>query len=480
MQAYEQEILDGLEDVLKEQNSIAFLSPAIAVTVDDSKKDEYKSILLDAAYADIENKQIDLMYIEDILASIGWNSNDDVFDPIETFRAKDTPVDKQFNFMHQQDKIIGHITSSKVVDIEGKVIAPSTKEENLPQYFDVISNSVIYTKYRDKTKQEEMDTLVAEILDNKWYVSMECLFPTFDFAIITASGEQRIIKRNKDTAYLTKYLKAYGGTGYVNGNKIGRLLRNFTFSGKGLVTNPANKKSVILNSIANVQFNATETIEQMEKVEMTIDQKMYDDLKAELAASKAEVTSLKSKTDESVANSFKNKVEGLEAQIASLTEKNTASANEVENYKKLSAEKDAKIVDLEKSVAEVNETLASTKTELESTKADIAKTSRLAKLVKVGVEDKKAEEIVTKFATASEEMFDEVVGLHALAKTVVVETPEAGKLQKTEKEEDKTGVNADIEGAEAEEVAPLNTSSSDKMVNIKAKVSEWLSKSSKK
>lgn len=467
MQIFENEIKDGLKDVLTSNNSIAYLTEAKIAVIDQSQKDTYKSLL-----TNVTDKQIDLMYLEDILATTGWNANDDVFDPEETNKAKDTPVDKQFNYMHYQDQIIGHITASKIIDLEGNEIDASGK---IPEHFHVVSGSVIYTKFRDKDQQEARDNLVQEIQDGKWCVSMECLFPNFDYALLTASGEQRIIKRNEKTSYLTKYLRAYGGTGYVDGNKIGRLLRDFTFSGKGLVTKPANKQSVILNSIANVKFNATETIDNMEIVDMTIDQKMYDDIKAEAAALKLEVSTLKSKTEESVANSFKAEIDALKAKIASLTEGNTSLANEVTNYKGLSEEKTSKISELETKVKEANDALAAVKTELETTKADIVNTQRLAKLIGAGVEETKAQATIKTFATASDSMFDEVYSLLKKPEEAPVNN---GQLQNRPEETD-TGVVADVENAQASTTAPLNTTQKLQPSQLGEKITNWVGRKSK-
>jgi chromosome segregation ATPase len=276
---------------------------------------------------------------------------------------------------------------------------------------------------------------------------------------MTAAGEQKIIIRNKDTAYLTKYLRAYGGTGYINGNKIGRVLRDFVFSGKGLVTNPANKKSVILSTVGNTQFDPTETVQAMENEEMTIDQKMYDDLKSELAAAKAEILTYKSKTDESVANALK-------AEIDSLTSKNAALANELDSYKKLSTDKDGSIADLKKSVDEANVALASTKQELVDIQANITKTNRIAKLVKAGLEEAKAEEVFNKFATASDEAFNEVVNYQ----TLIVSKPTETLTEPVTEE-----VVTDIETASAETKAPLNIPVVEKSKQLHAKFAEWFS-----
>ena len=80
---------------------------------------------------------------------------------------------------------------------------------------------------------------------------MESLFKNFDYMLIK-DGQQSIITRSKETSFLTKYLRIYGGTGEYNGSRIYRLLRNFTFSGMALVTNPANARSIISDNLMNI------------------------------------------------------------------------------------------------------------------------------------------------------------------------------------------------------------------------------------
>ncbi|MFX9552086.1 hypothetical protein ABTO49_21095, partial [Acinetobacter baumannii] len=88
--------------------------------------------------------------------------------------------------------------------------------------------------------------LLAEIAEGKWFVSMECLFKGFDYALEAADGTTRVVARNETTAFLSKYLRCYGGSGTHGDSRIGRLMRNIVFSGKGLVRTPANPESVIL------------------------------------------------------------------------------------------------------------------------------------------------------------------------------------------------------------------------------------------
>ncbi|HEY1189162.1 MAG TPA: hypothetical protein VGE74_16020 [Gemmata sp.] len=191
---------------------------------------------------------IDLYHLTTILCTVGWNKNDDVFDPVETWVARRTPEDKQLNYEHDDSKIIGHITSNSVMDADGKTLADDTVIDDLPAKFHVVTAGVLYKHWQTPELQQRMDTLLAEIAEGKWFVSMECLFKGFDYALKDASGATRVVARNERTAFLSKHLRCYGGTGQYDGYKVGRLMRNIVFSGKGMVRNPANPESVILSA----------------------------------------------------------------------------------------------------------------------------------------------------------------------------------------------------------------------------------------
>jgi hypothetical protein len=182
-----------------------------------------------------------------VLCTVGWNKNDDVFDRVETWVARRTPEDKQLNYEHDDAKIIGHITSNSVMDADGKVLADDTVIDDLPAKFHVVTAGVLYKHWQTPELQQRMDTLLAEIAEGKWYVSMECLFAGFDYALKDSSGDTRVVARTPQTAFITKHLRAYGGSGQYDGYKVGRLMRNIVFSGKGMVKNPANPESVILS-----------------------------------------------------------------------------------------------------------------------------------------------------------------------------------------------------------------------------------------
>ena len=150
--------------------------------------------------------------------------------------------------MHDDTDIIGHITGSMVVDHNGKKVESMLLEtDSQPEKIDIITSAVIYKTWSDARMRERIEELTKEIDEGKWSVSMECIFSNFDYAVIGPNNEQRVLSRTDESSFLTKHLKAYGGTGVYNGYKIGRLLRGFYFSGKGLVAKPANPRSIILN-----------------------------------------------------------------------------------------------------------------------------------------------------------------------------------------------------------------------------------------
>ena len=239
MKIYKQEVLDGIGDIIKSQSSVAYCAQANIATDEPKVNSTIEKIL-----AKSNPDQLDLYYLESILVSTGWNKNDDVFLSEEAWDARNTPEDKQFNFMHDENDIIGHITGSHVIDGEGN----KAEGDVPPDQFDIITQAVLYNSWIDPENRERMNNIIKEIEDGKWFVSMECLFSDFDYALVDPKGSHKLLERNEASAFLTKHLRSYGGDGEYEGYKIGRALKNIAFSGKGLVSNPANPKSVILNS----------------------------------------------------------------------------------------------------------------------------------------------------------------------------------------------------------------------------------------
>ena len=199
IEIFKAEINAGIADRIQSNTSIAYSSLVIPRTADEVEAESAKLVAL-STQAMSNPDQIDLYYLNSVLVSTGWNKNDDVFDIDETWAARNTPEDKQFNFMHDENDIIGHITGNCVLNADGKVVA----DGSMPDKFDIITSAVIYKSWSDSEKRERIDKMIAEIEEGKWFVSMECLFNGFDYAVVTPDGSNSVIARDENSAFLTK------------------------------------------------------------------------------------------------------------------------------------------------------------------------------------------------------------------------------------------------------------------------------------
>jgi hypothetical protein len=441
MKIYQQEILDGLSDNIKAQASIAYCAPALLVNnIDSDSSWDISRSLINKIKASSNPNQIDLYYIKSILVSTGWNKNDDVFDPKETWAAKNTPEDKQFNFMHNENDIIGHITGSYVVDRNGnKILAED--DDNIPEEFDIVTEAVLYNSWTNPDNKERMEKIISEIEDGKWFVSMECLFAGFDYSVIDKNNNQKVIARNEESAFLTKHLKAYGGTGEYEGYKIGRSLKSISFSGKGLVSRPANPRSIILDSSKafsapinegkiNVISNVSKGDFKMSDINL---EKQLADLQNELTASKQEIKTAQAENEVTL-KEFADKVSTLESTLA---------------------EKDSAIKTFEERVLSLEEALVAKEKELSDLSAAMKDMKdkekyrmRKANLLEAGFEESEAEESIPLYDSLDDSAFEAIV---AAMKKKMAEMKY--KMKKEEKEEKPMATETVSETKAAEAVA---------------------------
>ena len=488
MKIYKNEIKDGVADLVQANASIAYCSQALLCSdefVDDS--DFIAKLKAESA----NPNQIDLYYIKSILVSTGWNKNDDVFDNQSTWAARDTPEDKQFNFMHNENDIIGHITGSYVVDKEGNKI----EAEEAPQEFDIVTEAVLYNSWTDPENRDRMQQIIAEMEEGKWFVSMECLFAGFDYALLDEGGNGKVLARNEDSSFLTKHLRAYGGSGEYENYKIGRSLREISFSGKGLVSKPANPRSIILDA-SKAFLNSNVDVIKLSKGENTMTdnnvlEQQIADLKTELASARDEAVELRAKVDESASKEYLDTIAKLEETLASNEE--VVKALEVSV-----AEKEAAYTELHESVEAKNKDFQEKMEELKKMKKEKKAEARKAALLDLGLEAEEAEESVASYEDFDDATFEAII----VAMTKMDEKKKAGykKAQMEEKkDEEEAGVNkpakseevvveAEAEEAEAEvaaeealenvettEAALVEaTEEADELTATRASVAEWL------
>ena len=388
MKIHKQEILDGLSEKIEASASVSLDAQILIDSdLDHPSEEEIQKTL--AGYGHSNPDQVDLYYLNAVLVSTGWNKNDDVFAAEEAWAARHTPVDKQFNYMHDESDIIGHITGSTVVDTNGTKIEA---EELPPEKFDIITSAVLYKSWSDPELRERMSQLVSEIEEGKWAVSMECLFSDFDYSVVSPDGEMKVVARNDESAFLTKHLRVYGGKGEYEGYKVGRLLRNIAFSGKGLVNKPANPRSIILQPEEDpFDDNFTNSV-NVEEFNMADDQKVESsDIEVEAAVA-----------------SVNDELETIKADHEAVVDGLTATI----------AERDAKITELEESAAALTSELEETKakldetsTQLGETKATIRTMVRTAQAKDAGIADDKVEDTLAKFDAVDDEAFAAMLDL---------------------------------------------------------------------
>jgi len=464
MYIFEAEKRDGLAPLI-DNNVLAYRSVASA-----AKKFKLPESV-EKAQASNPN-QLDLFYLDSILASVGWNENDDIFDPLDMWNARTTPVDKQFNYMHDESDIIGHITASRVVDENNNLWSG----EEPPSKFHIVVSSVLYTHWSDDERQERMNKILAEIQQGQWFVSMECLFNKFDYGVITPNGEQKIIARAEDTAFLTKHLRAYGGTGEFQGHKLGRVLRGFTFSGKGLVTNPANIDSVIFS--ATKHFSGVTASIQETGMSDVLKQEV-DELKAELKAAKASIDQKETEKNEIFAKLSEIEKQGTVEAIAKVEAEKAELERQLAAIKADVEAKDETIATLKAGKESAEASVVELTAKIEAAELETLKAARLAQLAKAGVDDEaKALEIVEKFSTVDPVVFDELVAAYSGKFPFMKDEKDGKKDDKKKKGDDSEDAKADVtiddDDLESTEASLKGTEKEVDLQKVRAEVSEFL------
>ena len=185
--------------IFKEEKTIASLikkNQSIAYTADIDKADlelfaehsrlwqnytDMDTDIHNVVAASIKDKE--LFYHTSILVTTNWNKNGDVFMPEEVWAARYTPIHKPTNLEHTS-KIIGHMIGSWAINTDGSKIDNEIQVSELPSKFHILVGSVIYKFLPDN---EEYGIQIAALLDSiekgEKYVSMECRFDDFDYAL---------------------------------------------------------------------------------------------------------------------------------------------------------------------------------------------------------------------------------------------------------------------------------------------------------
>ena len=420
---YAKEIEDGISEMVQANASIAYACPlSIADPTEDEKSRIEASLKSEAS----SNKgQKDLYYLDSVLVTTCWNRNDDVFNKSEVWAARSTPEDKPFNIGHDEHDIIGHITGNWIINNSGDVLSQETPEDELPDTYHIVTSSVMYKHWTDPKLIARTKDLIEQIEAGKKFVSMECLFTDFDYALASDSGQMRTLGRNEESAFLTKHLRAYGGTGVYQGFKIGRMLKNIAFCGHGLVNKPANPSSIIFDkynpfvaptegSLAIFESSqaAQQSVLSKEETEMADNLDFYKNQVSELKASvntlSEEKKELEAQLTEAGAKEYDAKIAELQVTIAEKDETIEAKVTESEALATELTETKTKLEEAEAKVVEVEQAKAELDAQLAQIEAEKVRASRISQLVEVGLETEEAEAAVEKFAELSDDQFEAI------------------------------------------------------------------------
>lgn len=480
----------GLEEKLLATAAIAYCVPVLSVGQENCTKAMRAANLEFAKATNVG--QIDLHYLNTIMASSGWNKNDDISDIIELFMARHTAEDKPFNLEHDCANIIGHITGCSVFDAEMNPVDDSiTDFSQLPSKIHVVTGAVLYKVWPKPELQERMDTILEEIAKGEWFVSMEALLSGFDYAMKDSQGNTRVIARNSETAFLTKYLRAYGGTGKYGDYVIGRVLRNIVFCGKGLVRKPANPESVILDDpdIFDGRTSAKEIPENFEEKILVPENLVYSGItgnanpESEQMKTVEELTAIVAERDTTIAS------------LQSAADKNVKT---IETVQASLAEANGKISALEQTVAStsaakaaVDSEVSSLKTEIETAKASLntvntelgeikAKAKRAERLVVVASKLSANEADAASIVDTTVSMEDAAFASHIdfMAKTIASQKV-APKVE-APKEEDPADKNANLETLETakanEKGGAALQPETNQVETVRASIADYLTK----
>lgn len=461
---FDQEKKDGLESKISTDASLAYVSQLCTPdSVGAFNTAPNYNAALDSFFAKSGRDDSDIYHTYSILVTTSWNKNDDVFSKEDVWAARNTPQYKPTNLEHDEKQIVGGIIGNWPVDSNFNILDPKSSAEELPDVYHLLVSSVIYRQWQDPEYQDRAEELIQSIERGQKFVSMECVFRGFDYAVTGPDNKNHILARSSETSFLTKHLRAYGGEGIYEDHKVGRLLRNITFSGKGYVDRPANPDSIIFDKNHVFDFTNASTAENLffdnNGVSVRVEKEIFSDVRQEnlnmsneilsdqvrelkeaLAAVKADNQALSEKLSEANVEKWETQVAELTQTIEALNESSVQASDDL-----VSA--NSEIEDLQTKLTEVSEAKQQAVDSLYAIEKEQSKAKRVISLVEAGLLEAEAIAKVEVFNDLTDEQFE------AMAEAISAVRSEAGKpWEDKKKKSDKPGEDDDDKEAEATDV----------------------------
>ena len=201
-----------------------------------------------------EERQMDLQYFSAIFVSSGENLNHAFFLPSELVLAKGTISSKALDVEHEENEIIGHLYDYAFTDKEGtpldaKELASKDQAALNKQEVHIVVAGIIY--------KNRFPNIAEEVSSGKWKVSMECYYQGYDVKVgdlIISKKEAEMLGFATEDSNFGKIAKVIKNGVEIASGAVTRVLRNICFSGCGIVKNPANPPSVILETAAEKKY----------------------------------------------------------------------------------------------------------------------------------------------------------------------------------------------------------------------------------
>jgi hypothetical protein len=476
MQIYSQE--QDLKDKIL-ANLTASVCLPINITEDKSdllinsleklKKQEDKANIGKVLAQVVNDSHPDLMYGSAILMSTLMNRNDDLFLAKPTWDARGTIVNNPYNDDHIETNIIGHIIGYRLLDSNSSIIDEDAYTDGTyPEYFDVEVDFVMYKSIFPEIASE----ILEKAPKNQKFVSVEAKLENFDYALVDVNNDVKIIARNEKTAFLTKHLRVYGGSGKYNNYKVGRALSKFRFTGMGSVDVPANPGSEYtkLNKIEVSQANFEDSTDRkvyshiikgtVMKIE-TLEQanSVIDSLKSEIEGLKASAAQEESN----------KKIETLTASNSDLTSRLTASETKTQIAEQKISELQTQLAASEEKVKTIEASLAQKDEAIKAFEKEKKDAARLEKIVSLKIELN--DEKKTKLLAMSDEAFASVLEF-------ATSVAPSGQVTKEESTEEATKVlentSASDNIASPENTAGENANKGAELETVAAKLVETI------
>ncbi len=192
-------------------------------------------------------KQPDLQYFSAIFVSSGENLNHAFFLPTELVAAEGTIVNKALDVEHKEDQIIGHIYERAFMDKDGNPLNMGDLSSRSPEELNGIDMHVAIAGILYKAR---FPNIAEEVASGQWKVSMEAYFSDYDVKVgdvIMSKKEAEALGFTPESA-LGRVAKVIKRGKEIAEGTLARVLRGIVFSGCGIVKNPANPPSVILET----------------------------------------------------------------------------------------------------------------------------------------------------------------------------------------------------------------------------------------